>query len=83
MPKRSSKKPAGDSTPATPDLPPAAEQPAALAEPASEGKNPAAVALGRLGGLKGGKARAARLTKEQRREIAKKAAAARWRKEPD
>jgi hypothetical protein len=44
-------------------------------------KNPAAVALGRLGGLKGGKARAARLTKEQRSEIARKAAEARWSKE--
>ncbi len=42
-------------------------------------KNPAAVALGRLGGLKGGKARAAKLTPEERRKIAKKAAAARWR----
>lgn len=42
-------------------------------------KNPAAVALGRLGGLKGGKARAASLTKEKRAEIAKKAAAARWK----
>lgn len=42
------------------------------------GKNPAAVALGRLGGLKGGKARAAKLTKEQRREIARRAARARW-----
>jgi hypothetical protein len=41
-------------------------------------KDPAAVALGRRGGLKGGKARAARLTKEQRSESAKKAAAARW-----
>jgi hypothetical protein len=47
--------------------------------PADEGKNPAAVALGRLGGLKGGKARAAKLTKEQRSEIALKAACARWR----
>jgi hypothetical protein len=43
-------------------------------------KNPAAVALGRLGGLKGGKARAKKLTKEQLSEIAKKAAAARWKK---
>jgi hypothetical protein len=42
------------------------------------GKNPAAVALGRLGGKKGGPARAAKLTPEQRRESAKKAAAARW-----
>jgi hypothetical protein len=43
-----------------------------------EGKNPAAVLLGRLGGLKGGKARAARLSAEQRSEIAKKAAGVRW-----
>jgi hypothetical protein len=43
-------------------------------------KNPAAVALGRLGGLKGGKARAEKLTPEQRKEIAKKAAQARWGK---
>lgn len=43
------------------------------------GKNPNAVALGRLGGQKGGKARAAKLTPEQRRGIAKKAAQARWR----
>ena len=41
-------------------------------------KNPAAVSLGRLGGLKGGKARAEKLTPEQRAEIAKKAAAKRW-----
>jgi len=43
-------------------------------------KNPAAVALGRLGGKKGGKARAAKLSPEQRREIAQKAARARWGK---
>lgn len=43
-----------------------------------EGKNPAAVELGRLGGKKGGKARAEKLTAEQRKKIAKKAAAARW-----
>jgi hypothetical protein len=43
-------------------------------------KNPAAVALGRLGGLRGGKARAAKLSKSKRAEIAKKAAAARWSK---
>jgi len=46
----------------------------------SEGKNPNAVALGRLGGLKGGKARAAKMTPEQRKEIAKKAAKKRWNK---
>ena len=44
-------------------------------------KNAAAVALGRLGGLKGGKARAAKLTEEQRREIARKAAKTRWKRE--
>ena len=44
-------------------------------------KNPAAVALGRLGGLKGGKARANKLTKERRIEIASMAAKARWKKE--
>jgi len=43
-------------------------------------KNPAAVALGRLGGLKGGKARANKLTPEQRKEIAQKAAKTRWQR---
>ena len=42
-------------------------------------KNPAAVALGRLGGLVGGKARAKKLTSQQRKEIAKRAANARWK----
>ena len=42
------------------------------------GKNPHAVALGREGGKKGGKARAEKLTAEERSEIARKAAAARW-----
>ncbi len=45
-----------------------------------DGKNPHAVALGRLGGLKGGKARAAKLSPERRKEIAKKAVTARWAK---
>jgi hypothetical protein len=43
-------------------------------------KNPAAVALGRLGGLKGGKARADKLSVKRRKAIAKAAAEARWRK---
>lgn len=47
--------------------------------PEESGKDPNAVALGRKGGLKGGKARADKLTAEERSEIAKKAAAARWR----
>jgi len=51
-------------------------------EPAEEpsDKNPHAVALGRLGGKKGGKARAEKLTPEQRSEISRKAAKARWKK---
>lgn len=46
-----------------------------------EGKNPAAVALGRLGGLKGGRARAKKLRPEERIRIAREAAAARWKKD--
>jgi hypothetical protein len=48
--------------------------------PAEAGKNPAAVALGRLGGLKGGKARAKKLSASRRRAIAKQAAKSRWSK---
>jgi hypothetical protein len=44
------------------------------------GKDPAAVALGRKGGLKGGKARAEKMTPEQRSEAARKAAEARWKR---
>ncbi|HOO51319.1 MAG TPA: hypothetical protein PLU81_15730 [Deltaproteobacteria bacterium] len=43
-------------------------------------KNPAAVELGRLGGLKGGKARAEKLSPKKRKEIAQRAAKARWKK---
>jgi hypothetical protein len=46
----------------------------------AEEKNPAAVALGKLGASKGGKARAEKLDPERRKEIAKKAAEARWAK---
>jgi hypothetical protein len=42
-------------------------------------KNPAAVELGRLGGLKGGPARASKLSKKRRQEIARKAAKKRWK----
>lgn len=48
-----------------------------------DGKNPFAVALGRRGGLKGGPARAAKLTAEQRSSVAKKAAQARWQMNGD
>ena len=44
-------------------------------------KNPHAVALGRLGGQKGGKARAAKLSAKKRSQIAKQAARARWKRE--
>jgi hypothetical protein len=53
------------------------EKPAELAPE----KNSAAVALGRLGGLKGGKARAKKLSPEERARIAMQAAAVRWKKE--
>jgi hypothetical protein len=46
----------------------------------SKKKNPHAVALGRLGGLKGGKARTAKLTADERRALARKAVLARWAK---
>ena len=46
----------------------------------TDGKNPAAVALGRLGGLKGGTARAKSLSAKRRKEIAQKAAKSRWKK---
>ena len=56
------------------------EEPPKKKKSAEPEKNPAAVALGRLGGLKGGKARAAKLTPKKRADIAKKAAKARWGK---
>ncbi len=60
---------------ATADEPTQAE---IIAKAEAEGKNPAAVMLGRLGGLKGGKARAKKLSAARRKEIAQKAARARW-----
>ena len=83
MPKRSRKKKPADFNQlarsivdqATGASAPKKKRPAKKAEKA---KDPAAVALGRKGGLKGGPARAAKLTKAQRSESAKKAAQARW-----
>jgi hypothetical protein len=49
----------------------------------NDGKDPAAVALGRKGGLRGGKARAEKLTPEERSEAARKAARARWATQPE
>lgn len=48
-----------------------------------DGKNPAAVALGRKGGLIGGKMRAASMSADERSAIARKAALARWNKKAD
>jgi len=76
MPKRSSKPPKDPNALAAPIV----AQATGELEPE---KNPAAVALGRLGGLKGGKARAEKLTAKRRSEIAKKAAKARWKPQPD
>ena len=56
----------------------AAEATGEAREEPPSAKNPHAVALGRLGGQKGGKARAKKLTAAQRREIARKAAETRW-----
>lgn len=70
MPKRS-RRPADPNELAAAIVAEATEEP----KPA---KNPAAVALGRLGGLKGGPNRAKKLTSARKTEIAKKAARARW-----
>ena len=87
MPRRSRKKPPRDRNELAASIMAEATS-EATAEPigldsepheTSGGKNPHAVALGRLGGKKGGRARAARLTAVQRSEIARKAALARWR----
>lgn len=85
MPKRSSKRPRDTNELAKRIVDLATGEGPELSEQSSadSGKNPAAVALGRLGGKKGGKARADKLTSEQRSEIAKRAAAARWSKEHD
>jgi hypothetical protein len=88
MPKRSSKR--GERPPRDPNEAAARlvrlaageeDEPAAEPEPTPPGKNPAAVALGRLGGKKGGKARAKALSKEERSAIARLAAQRRWQKE--
>ncbi len=90
MPKRSSKK--KDAEPdvnelaasiveqATGESEEAPDEEAPEDQSTDDGKNPAAVALGRLGGKKGGPARAKKLSKKRRSAIAKKAARARWSK---
>lgn len=77
MPDRSSKRPR-DLNQLAARLVDEATGEAPTADPDAD-KDPAAVALGRKGGLKGGKARAERMTPEQRSESARKAAEARWR----
>ena len=73
MPKRSSKKPKEVNIIASEIIGKATNESATT-------KNLAAVALGRLGGLKGGKARAEKYSPEKRKEIAKKAAQVKWGK---
>lgn len=78
MPKRSSKpKDVNALAKAIVDEATSAKKPAAAE---AREKNPAAVALGKLGGKKGGPARAAALSAKKRAEIAKKAAEARWKR---
>jgi len=74
MPKRSSKP--------SPDENVAAFQAVAALTGTAPAKNPAAVALGKLGGLKGGAARARKLSAKRRAAIARKAARARWKRPP-
>jgi DNA polymerase IIIc chi subunit len=78
MPKRSSKHtpPPADENQAAYQI---VQQLLGTPEPADEGKNPAAVLLGRLGGKKGGPARAKKLSKVRRRQIASTAARKRWK----
>ena len=79
MPKRSSNKKDENETAFDILQKATSEQSTESAQETSQ-KNPAAVALGRLGGLKGGKARAKALSAKRRREIAKNAAKKRWQK---
>lgn len=78
MPTRASKKPPRDSNQLAKYILDVTTGEAEKIEPPE--KNPAAVALGRLGASKGGKARAAKLSPKKRQEIARKAAKTRWSK---
>lgn len=78
MPKRSGKPSSDPNTAAFQAVARLTGSNAEPARPKPAKKNPAAVALGRLGGLKGGKARARKLTTEQLAEIGRKGAAKRW-----
>ncbi len=80
MPERSKKKPRDVNALAAAILREATNSAAEHEAPEKPEKDPAAVSLGRRGGLKGGPARAAKLSPKKRSAIAKKAAAARWKK---
>ena len=80
MPKRSSKKNPSDVNLLATQILNAATGESVEKTPKKKKKNPAAVALGRLGGKKGGPARAKKLTAEQRTEIARHAANTRYKK---
>ncbi len=78
MPKRSSRPPKDENEAAFSAISRLTD-PERPTKPPERPKNPAAVALGILGGRKGGKARAEKLSAERRKQIAKDAAAARWK----
>jgi hypothetical protein len=82
MPDRSRKRPRDLNELAASIVQDATDEDAPAPDP-DAGKDPAAVALGRRGGLKGGRARADKLTPEQRSEIARRAARKRWGSVPD
>jgi hypothetical protein len=81
MPDRSRKRPRDLNALARQIVDEATGEAPATDPPQEPEKNPAAVALGRLGGLKGGKARAKKLSAEERSESARKAALTRWKNE--
>ncbi len=83
MPDRSRKKPRDLNALAKAIVEESTGQAPKLEPDADADKNPHAVAMGRLGGQKGGPARAAKLSKKKRSEIAKKAAKSRWAAQAD
>jgi len=78
MPDRSRKRPTDLNALAASIVADATDEDKPEAEPVEDNRDPAAVALGRKGGLKGGKARAEKLTPEERSLMAQNAARARW-----
>lgn len=83
MPERSRKRPRDANELAKAIVDESTGDPDDLVAAEDRSKDAAAVELGRRGGLKGGRARADRLTSERRSEIARQAAQARWKKEQD